>query len=222
MINLFPLSSKQNDHKEHLFLACFSPGILLQKYLDIHRKENLIISQFYPLSKAGSTFNFMAKEALNQVGSRNHLEQQQQKVLIENLLLYTLYFECGWKSLKAIEPGSDAVTTAGLKVTISGLLYWLCQSLWLCGSQLWKILQEMGIPDHVTCLLRNLYAGQEVTVRTGHGTTAAAAAAKSLQLYLILCDPMDSSPPGSSVHGILQARVVEWVAIVFSKQTDSK
>ena len=91
MINLFPLSSKQNDHKEHLFLACFSPGILLQKYLDIHRKENLIISQFYPLSKAGSTFNFMAKEALNQVGSRNHLEQQQQKVLIENLLLYTLY-----------------------------------------------------------------------------------------------------------------------------------
>ena len=35
----------------------------------------------------------------------------------------------------------------------------------------WKILQEMGIPDHLTCLLRNLYAGQEVTVRTGHGTT---------------------------------------------------
>ena len=35
----------------------------------------------------------------------------------------------------------------------------------------WKILQEMGIPDHLTCLLRNLYAGQEATVRTGHGTT---------------------------------------------------
>ena len=35
----------------------------------------------------------------------------------------------------------------------------------------WKILEEMGIPDHLTCLLRNLYAGQEVTVRTGHGTT---------------------------------------------------
>jgi len=52
------------------------------------------------------------------------------------------------------------------------LLYWLCQSLWLCGSQqLWKILKEMGIPDHLTCLLRNLYAGQEATVRTGHGTT---------------------------------------------------
>ena len=38
-------------------------------------------------------------------------------------------------------------------------------------SKLWKILKEMGIPDHLTCLLRNLYAGQEVTVRTGHGTT---------------------------------------------------
>ena len=38
-------------------------------------------------------------------------------------------------------------------------------------NQLWKILQEMGILDHLTCLLRNLYAGQEATVRTGHGTT---------------------------------------------------
>jgi len=37
-------------------------------------------------------------------------------------------------------------------------------------SKLWKILQEMGIPDHLTCLLRNLYEGQETTVRTGHGT----------------------------------------------------
>ena len=38
-------------------------------------------------------------------------------------------------------------------------------------TKMWKILQEMGIPDHLTCLLRNLYAGQEATVRTGHGTT---------------------------------------------------
>ena len=38
-------------------------------------------------------------------------------------------------------------------------------------NKLWKILQEMGIPDHLTCLLRNLYAGQEATVRTGHGAT---------------------------------------------------
>ena len=38
-------------------------------------------------------------------------------------------------------------------------------------NKLWKIMKEMGIPDHLICLLRNLYAGQEVTVRTGHGTT---------------------------------------------------
>ena len=38
-------------------------------------------------------------------------------------------------------------------------------------NKLWKILKEMGIPDHLTCLLRNLYAGQEATVRTWHGTT---------------------------------------------------
>ena len=38
-------------------------------------------------------------------------------------------------------------------------------------NKLWKILKEIGIPDHLTCLLRHLYAGQEATVRTGHGTT---------------------------------------------------
>ena len=38
-------------------------------------------------------------------------------------------------------------------------------------NKLWEILKEMGIPDHLTCLLRNLYAGQEATVRSGHGTT---------------------------------------------------
>ena len=42
-------------------------------------------------------------------------------------------------------------------------------TLWITAN--WKILTEMGIPDHVTCLLINLYAGQEATVRTGHGTT---------------------------------------------------
>ena len=38
-------------------------------------------------------------------------------------------------------------------------------------NKLWKILKEMGIPDHLTCLLRNLYAGQKAAIRTGHGTT---------------------------------------------------
>ena len=47
--------------------------------------------------------------------------------------------------------------------------------------------------------------------------TIAAAAAKSLQSCLTLCDPTDGSPPGSSVPGIVQARILEWVAISFSK-----
>ena len=51
------------------------------------------------------------------------------------------------------------------------LLYWLCQSLCVDHKKLWKILKEMGIPDHPICLLRNLYAGQEATVRTGQGKT---------------------------------------------------
>ena len=42
-------------------------------------------------------------------------------------------------------------------------------TVWITTN--WKILQEIGIPDHLTCLLRNLYAGQEATVRTGQGTT---------------------------------------------------
>ena len=42
-------------------------------------------------------------------------------------------------------------------------------TVWITTN--WRILQEMGIPDHLTCLLRNLFAGQEATVRTGHGTT---------------------------------------------------
>ena len=51
------------------------------------------------------------------------------------------------------------------------LLYWLHQSLYCVDhNKLWKILKEMGISDHLTCLLRNLYAGQEATVRIGHGT----------------------------------------------------
>ena len=53
--------------------------------------------------------------------------------------------------------------------------------------KLWKILQEMGMPDHLTCLLRTLYAGQEATVRTGHGTTGS----KSGKEYIkaIYCHP---------------------------------
>ena len=51
------------------------------------------------------------------------------------------------------------------------LLNWLCQSPGLCGLQQIGKNKEMGLPDHLICLLRNLYAGRETTVRTGHGIT---------------------------------------------------
>ena len=57
-----------------------------------------------------------------------------------------------------------------LKTFISVLLT-MPKPLTVNHNKLWKILKEMGIPDHLTCLLRNLYAGQEATVKTGHGTT---------------------------------------------------
>ena len=56
------------------------------------------------------------------------------------------------------------------KTSISALLT-MPKPLTVWITMNWKILKEMGIPDHLTCLLRNLYAGQEATVRTGHGTT---------------------------------------------------
>ena len=56
------------------------------------------------------------------------------------------------------------------KTSISPLLT-MPKPLTVNHNKLWKIVKEMGIPDHLTCLLRNLYAGQEATVSTGHGTT---------------------------------------------------
>ena len=56
-------------------------------------------------------------------------------------------------------------------------------------NELWKILKEMGIPDHLTCLLRNLYAGQEATVRTGHGTADWLQIRKGLHQGCILLSP---------------------------------
>ena len=55
--------------------------------------------------------------------------------------------------------------------TSTSVLLIIPKPLTVSITENWKILKEMGIPDHLTCLLRNLYAGQEATVRTGHGTT---------------------------------------------------
>ena len=66
--------------------------------------------------------------------------------------------------------GSSKKQESSRKTSISALLT-MPKPLTVWITVNWKILQEMGIPDHLTCLLRNLYAGQEATVRTGHGTT---------------------------------------------------
>ena len=61
------------------------------------------------------------------------------------------------------QESSRKITTSALLTTPKPLTVWITAN--------WKILKEMGIPDHLTCLLRNLYAGQETTVRIGYRTT---------------------------------------------------
>ena len=56
-------------------------------------------------------------------------------------------------------------------------------------NKLWKILKEMGMPDHLTCLLRNLYAGQEATVRTRHGKTDWFQIGKGVRQVTVYCHP---------------------------------
>ena len=73
-------------------------------------------------------------------------------------------------------PSLFLVTFLSLKSTLSNInivtaLLTVPKPLTVDHNKLWEILKEVGIPDHLTCLLRNLYAGQEATVRTGHGTT---------------------------------------------------
>ena len=77
------------------------------------------------------------------------------------------------------------------------LLFFYCQESWLLVVHRWMNVKHLA------------------QYMTPYRHTAAAAA-KSLQLYLTLCDPIDGSPPGSSVPGILQVRILEWVAISFS------
>ena len=89
-----------------------------------------------------------------------------------NFLMFKLVLE------KAEEPEIKLPASAGLskkqessrKTSISALLI-MPKPLTVWTTINWKILKEMGIPDHLTCLLRNLYSDQEATVRTGHGTT---------------------------------------------------
>src|SRR5574337_1015178 len=120
-----------------------------------------------------------------------------------NFLVFKLVLE------KAEEPEIKLPTSSGSwkkqessrKTSISALLT-MPKPLTVDHNELWKILKEMGIPDHLTCLLRNLYAGQEATVRTGHGTTDWFQIGKGVHQGCIMspclfnCAPMRRSSPG--------------------------
>jgi len=159
---------------------------------------------------------------------------------------------------KVVEPEIKLATSTGSskkqehsrKASISAL-FTMPKPLTVWITRNWKILQEMGIPDHLTCLLRNLYAGQEATARTEHGKTDWFQIGKKVcqgcvlsplinficrvhhekswarrstkwkwsevaQSCPTLCDLVDWNLSSSSVYGILQARILIWVAIAFS------
>ena len=67
--------------------------------------------------------------------------------------------------------GSSRKQESSRKKTSTSAVLTMPKPYYVDHNKLWKSLQDMRIPDHLTCLLRNLYAGEEVTVRTGHGTT---------------------------------------------------
>ena len=100
---------------------------------------------------------------------------------------------CGkfWKrweyqtTLRNLYAGQEATVRTGQEHLF--LLYWLAKTFdCVDHNQLWKILKEMGIPDHLTCLLRNLYTDQEATVRTGHGTVDCFQIGKGVRQVCIL------------------------------------
>ena len=109
----------------------------------------------------------------------SHASKVMLKILQARLQQYMNNFQMFKLDLeKAEEPEIKLPTSAGSskkqessrKTSISALLT-VSKPLTVWITINWKIVQEMGIPDHLTCLLRNLYAGQEATVRTGHETT---------------------------------------------------
>ena len=134
-------------------------------------------SVFIPIQKKGN-----AKECSNYrtIALISHASQVRLKILQARLQQYVNHelpdVQAGFK--KAEEPEIKLPTSAG-----SWKKQEFQKNIYFCfidyakafdcvdHNTLWKILKEMGIPDHLTCLLRNLYAGQEATVRTGHGTT---------------------------------------------------
>ena len=141
-------------------------------------------SVFFPIPKKGS-----ANECSNYptIALISHASKVMLKILQARLQQYVNYelpvVQAGFR--KAEEPQMKLPTSAGslknqessrktctsaLLTTPKPLTVWITTDC-VDFNKLWKIVQEMRIPDHLTCLLRNLYAGQEATVRTGHETT---------------------------------------------------
>ena len=131
-------------------------------------------STFIPIPKKGN-----AKECLNYctialISHTRKVAQNSQSQQYMNCELPDV--QAGFR--KAEKPEIKLPTSAGSskkqessrKTSISALLT-MPKALAVGHNKLWKILQEMGIPHHLICLLSNLYAGQEATIRTGHGTT---------------------------------------------------
>ena len=79
-------------------------------------------------------------------------------------------FKLGLAKAEELEIKSPTSVASSKKQAFQKNIYF-CFIDYAYHNKLWKILKEMGIPDHLTCLLRNLYAGQEATVRTGDGIT---------------------------------------------------
>ena len=89
---------------------------------------------------------------------------------ILNLKMFKLNLEkAEEQEIKLPKSAGSSKKQESSRKTSTSVLLTMPKSVWTTTN--WKILKDRGIPDHLTCLLRNLYAGQEATVRTGHGTT---------------------------------------------------
>ena len=126
-----------------------------------------------------------------------------------------------WTHLSNKASGGDGIAVELFQIlkddAVKGL-HSICQQIWKTQQwpQDWKRSVFIPIPKKGNDKESSNYR----TIALISHISAAAAAAKSRPLCLIPCNPMDCSPPGSSVHGISQARVLEWVAIAFSTSID--
>ena len=125
--------------------------------------------------------------------------------------------ECAWflkdSFEKLLSAHGNLNSPSLLSLLNKGLL---CSSFWAIRFVFAMIVLSFSASSHGEHESGHWHSLAEFTASHAHFLTKASAASKSLQSCLTLCNPMDSSPSGHSVHGILQARILEWVAISFS------